>query len=795
MVNVNDAVKKNVTDGLVSCLVKLGKLKNYTIDSLVPLLYVLCAHHQGHLLSIVGKDAFNDPFGLKSPQRLQSVRAIDGEESVLLQDLRETVDEKMFEGEAAQIIYDFYGRYNEHINDNYQNLVELVIRYASTNFGKMSGLSVTSPELASLMANLISRQHPTGIYDPCAGMCSYMLSPELRNINFYGIDLDGTIPFMANIRLDAAGVKGYCYPGNALGHDLVNDEAEDEADVLACEPPFGVHLSQEDRGSSAVHTLEDAIIKRFLETEKFRKAVLLVSCGTCRKPANKLLREELCQSNVVDTVIELPANVLSGTGVASTILILNKDKVNHTVKFVLAADCIKTVDSHKRVLDADAVIERLDKAANYVADVQLETLAENDFSLSPRVYIHDNYELLPGQELALISDFATVIHRGRQISMLQDDANVLLPSMMIDNICQHPSTEESVSQERPTARRYDIIAEKCVIFTPTYKQFYIKRDSQPTMVNANYICYHIDESKCTMEYFAQTLVDTVRKVYGEDRLGIMGAINDLRLPVYRNLKSQENIVKRMYLEERNKLQLKLERLNILSGKASDLIHNLGVTFSKVGAGVAALKPFVDDEYIMDIEDNVKFALRQINSTGADFARVKLVMTTTNLVDIISEYLKAWKNFGYTTFEIAHTVELPNDTTIRVDKELLFTLLDNIFINAHQHGFCKKNKEGNLVQVVLKGVMLENEEYAAICISNNGLAMPDNFTLKDFVARGVVGINSVQDGLGGDHICKIAHQFGGKVSIDFAEQPSFNVLLPIYLTSDNSNFEEYELESI
>ena len=189
-------------------------------------------------------------------------------------------------------------------------------------------------------------------------------------------------------------------------------------------------------------------------------------------------------------------------------------------------------------------------------------------------------------------------------------------------------------------------------------------------------------------------------------------------------------------------------------------------------------------------------MRQINSTGTDFSVVKPSLKIEPLFDSVHNYLHNWSNFGFNTFEILPIKCTISETKVKIDMDLFYTMLDCIFINAHQHGFNKHYTSENKVFVELKGVIVDDEEYALISISNNGSPLPDDFSLKDFSSRGVVGINSFQDGLGGNHIYEIAHLFNGKISIDSdSEWLSFNILLPIYLTSNNSNFEDYECECL
>ena len=274
--------------------------------------------------------------------------------------------------------------------------------------------------------------------------------------------------------------------------------------------------------------------------------------------------------------------------------------------------------------------------------------------------------------------------------------------------------------------------------------------------------------------------------------------NDLLIPIYEDIVSQKQIIQRIYRQEQNELKKKLETLQVLSGRSSDLIHNLGVTFTKIGAAIGILRNNIEESETVDkMYDNVQFALRLINSTGADYWKVKPEFEKANVFDALSQYVKAWKNFGYQSFDILPIkMEMSKDTKVEIDTSLFYTVLDCIFINAHQHGFNKRNSPDNRVMMMVEGVEYQEKRYVRIGISNNGNPLPADFSLTDFVSRGVVGINSSQDGLGGDHIHKIVNKFGGLVSIESEpEWLTFNVLLPVYLTSNDTKFIEYDCECI
>ena len=779
-----ETAKERLFKQLDDCLRALG---SYDINSLFPLLYVLVAHHEGHLLSLVG-----DGGNLFSGKRhIQSIEAIDGSESELLKKIRTTVHDSYFQGQPAECVFNFYDACNLAINDFYEEIIEHIIEYYTLRSGKFSGMSATPKETAQLMAGLIARQDPKSIYDPCAGLCSYSLSTELSDVPFTGQEINQTVAVIAEIRADAANKALTILHGDST-FDWKGNEG---FDCLASELPFGIRMNGNRRGGPVL--LEDYVLNQFIESKSLCKAVLLVSMSTLyRGGYNFSLRKTLCDKNYIESVIMLPSGILPGTGIGSAIIVLNKERSDNKVKFVLAEDCILKAD--KRILlDAQAVIDRIDgKDDKQSATIEVSETYSHDCTLDPSAYVLDRINVLPGQKLVKFADIAS---KDRGIRSYEDkEGRLLKPEHMVRSITSMHDREINIEVADVTERPYIKICGKGIIFNVRADMFYIKNDEGPLFISPNYTCIRVDETKCIPEYLA----DCVVKAEHFRKSALAGAgmprlrYEDLYLPIYESLETQQQIIQRIFRQEKNELQKKLDRLQVLSGESADLIHNLGITFTKISAGLSNLKELGDNETIENMNDNVQFALRQINCTGTDFGHVTPDLEKVNIYEILESYIKAWGNFGYTTFDILPIQrEIADDTKVEVDKNLFYTMLDCIFINAHQHGFAKRYSEDNKLVIAVEGVTYKDEDFVRIGISNNGKPLPENFTVVDFSQRGVVGLNSSQDGIGGDHICKIAHKHNGYISIDSeSEWLTFNVLIPVYTTS-SKNFNDYEYESV
>ena len=84
----------------------------------------------------------------------------------------------------------------------------------------------------------------------------------------------------------------------------------------------------------------------------------LSETGTCaivefpgvlyRGGAEKKIREYLIKNNFVDTVIQLPANLFFGVGIATCIIVIKKNKKDNNILFVDASEeCEKKGDKNK----------------------------------------------------------------------------------------------------------------------------------------------------------------------------------------------------------------------------------------------------------------------------------------------------------------------------------------------------------------------------------------------------------------------------------------------------------------
>lgn len=677
--------------------------------------------------------------------------------------------------------------YNLVVNDthfwkeNYGNIVNFIIDYYFS-IDKIGEEHTTPDEISSLMAHFVQLFGSSNVLDPCAGMCGIAFQPEMKNVTFWGMEIDNRIKVLTDIKLSTLHGTKRCDRGNALEsycYDLYDD-----IDTLVSDLPFCV------KANSNGMTIEDLVIRKFIELEEVQHAVLMVSPSFVNNNVSRYHRD-LVDKGYVEKVITLPASSYARTSVNPVMLVLNKDREVDYTTFVDARDC-GSKKGRLFVVDSEMVKQRLYESNSvFKVNVNIDGIATNDYSLNQVHYLKEVYDICPDEKLVKFTDVATTIKCGKEHpnmrvrTLTKED----FTSTITDSLLDAGNADDCLFEEK-TPR---IVSEPCVIANFKFTLYYIKKDYETVNVPGVFNVYKINESICLPEYFVYKMRE-IRKNGSPYECGTV--VKHLAyIPLY-PIESQRKILARAYRNEKNQMLARLSRLNVLSDKSSDLLHNLGVIFTRIGSAAAAIGNVKDNIELKTIDSNAKFAIRQINMSGTDFSQVCPIVKKVNVIELMDEYLDEWQLAGFKSFGTRETYSIPEDTKVKVDADLFKTMMDCILINAHQHGFNRRFSSDNIVSVNIDGVRFDKKSYVKIEVANNGNPLPDGMTLQDFVARGVVGVNSSQDGVGGDHILQIIHHFGGKMAI---EQTSkwFSVMLfiPVYLTSDDTDFYDTDYECI
>ena len=308
---------------------------------------------------------------------------------------------------------------------------EYLIAKFAAGAGKSAGEFYTPQKVSKILAKLVTtgKDRLRSVYDPTCGSGSLLLrvAREAEVAEFYGQELNRTTYNLARMNMILHDVHYRDF--NIMQEDTLENpqHLEQRFEAVVANPPFSAHwkssanpLNDSDErfspyGRLAPKTKADyAFLTHMLHqlddngimASVFPHGVLF------RGAAEGTIREYIIkESNALDAVIGLPANIFYGTSIPTCILVLKKDRnPNDDVVFIDASgDDHFIKEGNQNVLrdeDVDLIIETYRNRATkdkYSHTASLSEIAENDYNLNIPRYV-DTFEEEEPVDLKAVSD-------------------------------------------------------------------------------------------------------------------------------------------------------------------------------------------------------------------------------------------------------------------------------------------------------------------------------------------------------------------------------------------------------
>ena len=358
--------------------------------------------------SAIGTDSESDMKGLFSDIDVNSPKlgATVSKRNELLTKIMQKIGAMDLGGDLQDAKIDAFG-------DAYEFLMTM---YAS-NAGKSGGEFFTPQEVAELLARIAcdGKDKINKVYDPACGSGSLLLkfvkvlgAEKAKQVSFYGQEVNITTYNLCRINMFLHHVPFNMFDIQ-LGDTLIEPKhmAEIPFDAIVSNPPYSTRwagdsnplLINDDRyspaGVLAPKTKADLAFTMHMlhHLSTTGTAAIVEFPGVLyRGGAEQKIRQYLLENNYVDTVIQLPANLFFGVGIATCIIVLKKSKADNSVLFIDASEeCVK--DGNKNKLTDD----NIQTVFSYYADrkdveykaklVNCKDILANDCNLSVSSYV------------------------------------------------------------------------------------------------------------------------------------------------------------------------------------------------------------------------------------------------------------------------------------------------------------------------------------------------------------------------------------------------------------------------
>ena len=348
-----------------------------------------------------------------------------------------------------------FGNFEENDIDAFGDAYEFLISNYASNAGKSGGEFFTPQTVSKLLARLVmvGKDKINKVYDPTCGSGSLLLQMKKQyedhiledgffgqEINMTNYNLARMNMFLHNINYNNFDIK--------RGDTLLNPQHLDEKpfDAIVSNPPYSVKwvgdgdptLINDDRfapaGKLAPKSKADfAFIMHSLNhlSNKGRAAIVCFPGIFYRGGAEKTIRQYLVDNNFVEAVIALPDNLFFGTFIATTILVLAKNKLENKTLFIDASKEFKK-ETNNNVLTDDNIDHIVELFTNYqsvdykAALVDNEMIgSEQDYNLSVSTYVEpeDTREKIDIDELnkEIAETVAKIDHLRAEIDKIVEE--------------------------------------------------------------------------------------------------------------------------------------------------------------------------------------------------------------------------------------------------------------------------------------------------------------------------------------------------------------------------------------
>ena len=300
--------------------------------------------------------------------------------------------------------------------DAFGDAYEFLMQMYAANAGKSGGEYFTPPAVSELLARLctIRNQNIRRVYDPACGSGSLLLKfaktigKSNQNLQYYGQEINPSTYNLCRINMFLHGISFDNFDIE-LGDTLIEPKHLDmDFDAIVSNPPYSIKWEGEDNpilindaryapaGILAPKSKADlAFTMHMLHhlSESGVAAIVEFPGVLYRGGAEQKIRKYLLEHNAVDAVIQLPANLFFGVGIATCIIVLRKGtKTDNSVLFVDASNEFEKEGNknYLRTKHQDRIAEAIEKREDeqyFCRLVKNEDIIKNDCNLSVSSYV------------------------------------------------------------------------------------------------------------------------------------------------------------------------------------------------------------------------------------------------------------------------------------------------------------------------------------------------------------------------------------------------------------------------
>ena len=651
--------------------------------------------------------------------------------------------------------------------------------------------SQTPPEVEELM-DIVLEDDALEVYDPFM-RTGTNLTFAFANKKYHAQTVDKTqlynaMFFSAILGIDTENIK--------LEDCTINWDPQN-CDTIIATPKLDMEVSFEgNQEPISTWTLDKVFTSMAVEGRRglmLLPASILTSFGKAER-----LRHDIIESNLLDTIVLLPANLFPDTNIALAIVLLKSNREeNAPVTFADFSSLYEDTDeydSNERILDIASIKKAIDnKDPRFIVFSTTEEIRESGYEWFAPKYVQRQTDVPTGFGRFKIKDiiqkneiFGDEVWGTKTLMITREKMgfNPFDDYQELDIL-----TEE---EDEDLEGEFSQFARTCFIidFQDGIKTYYFEEDREEPFIRYKLLApascdsYHVNPDMIHIGYLRLLLFKTYYKVALEaspnNKADIVSAFMNEEVIIPLSIEEQKHIY------EKEKFDVALEKAR--KAGLDEAIESMKQEYMmEVRMRKHDMKPFLSQldsqakliSFYMDkIEGNeeVVAAIRQ-KLTGISNAVSKLRLHLNRLteediygspelidpIDILKELTGTFNGYSV-DLEVDKIalkeagIESPELYISRVD---LSTLATTIIENAVAHAFCGDEQNYKLL---ISLTFDKDKNFYVIDFTNNGVPMPLGMDKFRYGLKGEKGAKSNGSGLGGYRVKSITRHFGGDYDV-------------------------------
>lgn len=774
-----------------------------------------------YMLYAYYNNSFVDYSPIEGRNLIYCLRPKNKDEQFLIEHFAKEIEILSHENKQ-QVVSDFLTEMSPFSSDWWRHSKVLIIESLFHSLflveeGKMSGICELPAGISGVIATLINLTADDTVYNPFAGTANLALLCR-QGAKYIGQELEPNMYAIGLLRKLLLGM-----PNSSLfKEDSIKDWGVPELgitkfDHIVSFPPIGLKLNRfqvEQPDITAKHrTIESFLIHKSIDTLKSHGYFVgILSPGVLTNSGEFLsLRRELVDSARVNTVVQLPKNLLKTTGIGLSILVLQKEPVaDRKIRFI-DATCFTQNIQRETILDIVALLRAVQiNDPRFVKVIPIEKIVSQDYSLAPERYIKSIEETISipeGFKLVELSEIATI---DRGVDKELDECRVIRGKDLLSKGPIAPCLFDTISPEPLSKRRNKVLTKDALLLCKVgqLKPTLFAYNNVDFSLNPNVVALSLSDSVVAEYVVSELRKDYVgeqvtRMTYGmvipslthSDILRIRILVPALSAPKEDVLSlqktllanqqriEQEQRLKELHLEEYlkrtkdaiyNMMSIRKHRikpyLSGLSSNVSMMLEDLN-SYGQLKADHELSDGYTVKDALLNMEQNLSEVrlLFKALTTDIDTGEAEAI----DLVDFIEHY-------RYSSKIPDRAIKVVPDPSINKSEfrpivfngENLREILDEIIFNAQKH-FVPGSKNG-LVMLTPRA----ETNTISLFISNNGTPVPDDFD-EEASFNATYSLDENGTGMGLFRVRQVCDNFGA--TIEWANVPTSPMPVALHIT--------------